>query len=230
MARQDLDRFLVASQRARSAQLEGLQGAGLRDAMLERRRTQGVLIQRIQSLLTGAGHGASPEAMRRVSDTLEALAAGIREDAAPGRLARDLQPPGFEALAELASRPPTSGGSAPPLDATGPPKAREEVPETPPDPAAEARASLAQAERTLETARREAREASGTQSVAERRAEGARGELEEATHRFERAKERAARSAVEEEEARKDAQDKAAALEAAEAARDAALRALRDLE
>jgi hypothetical protein len=92
-----------------------------------------------------------------------------------------------------------------------------------------ARAALAETERALERARREAREAADTQAVMETRGQGARDELDEATRRYQAAQERAAFAAAGEAAARDEAARRAATRDAAEAAHDAALRAVRAL-
>ncbi|HXB56261.1 MAG TPA: hypothetical protein VN461_15890 [Vicinamibacteria bacterium] len=244
-ARPEFDALTASTRRLQSAQAEGATGMALREAMKERREAQAALMERAKSLLVTAGHGASQDTLRRVSGTFEALAAesthtdGVR--AHPGRLIRDLEPPGFEAITQLAHDPPSGLRPDPgpsvqaPAEAdsasrTNLSRAAERTNETRIEPLEHARAESAEAERRLERARREAREAAGARSVAEKRAQGARDELDEVTRRFNRAQERVGITAADAAAAREEAERKAAALEQAEAARDAARRSLRDLE
>jgi hypothetical protein len=71
-------------------------GGDLRAAQESHRRSLHALTQSAAGILREAGGAATPEMMRRIAGTLEALVAlGIP----PGQLSRDLDPPGFEVLA-----------------------------------------------------------------------------------------------------------------------------------
>jgi hypothetical protein len=244
-ARREFDGLIASTRRLQSAQAEGAGGTTLRQAMKERREAHAAVMARAESLLVAAGHGASPETRRRLSDTLEALAAeSLRPDGVRvrlGRLIRDLAPPGFEVVKQLAHDFSHAPGVIPgPTANTQPDVKRPSGPGL--SPAAEranehraealdqARAALAEAERHLESSRREAHEAERARRIVENRAEGARDELDEATRRSERAKERAGRAATEATAAKEEAERKAAALNRAEMVREAALRSLRALE
>jgi hypothetical protein len=253
-ARDALDALLASAERLQGAQAGGAAGASeLREAMKARRQALGSLVQRAEDLLTKAGHGTNPATLRRVSNTLEALAApGTRpEGLQSGRLVQELEPPGFDAFAAMAASlserprpspspsprtipfapPPTAEAKARKAGAATESRKAEATPEEDRVQALEsARAALAEAEARLERARRTAREAAGVLSVAEKRAEGARGELDEATRRLERAKERTARTIEDEAAARAEAERHAAARDAAEADRDEALHVVRRLE
>jgi hypothetical protein len=167
--------------------------------------------------------------MQRLSNTLEALAApGDRPpEATPGRVVRELEPPGFEALA---------GGVAPgarprlvaPTPLTAAPIPSESA--LADAAVAEARQVVADAERQLDRARQDARTAAGDLSIAQTRAEGARSELAEATRRLERARERVTSTEADEAAALDRADRLVKAREQAEVARDVALRDLRDRE
>jgi hypothetical protein len=244
-ARREFDALIVSTRRLQSAQADGAAGTSLREAMKERREAHAAVMVRAESLLAAAGHGASPDILRRVSNTLEALAVeperadGVRLH--PGRLIRDLEPPGFEAVTQLAhdlSHAPrlTPGPTANALAEAerGSRTALSPAAERTNEPRAEAlehaRAQLAEAERCFERAKREARDAAGARSVAEKRAEGARDELDEVNRRLQHAGERARLTAADATAAREEAERRAAARDRAEAARDVALRSLRDLE
>jgi hypothetical protein len=228
-ARGEFDAFVLSTRRLLRAQAEGVAGAGLRDTMKVRREAQGAVMQRVESLLVAAGHGVNPDTLRRVLDTFEALAveAAGSEGARvrPGRLTGHLAPPGFEAITALGQ----DLSSLPPLDVR--PIATKLVDAEPPAAALErAREALAEAERSLEGTRREAREAAAARSLLEGRAQAARDEVVEAGRRLDGARDRAALAADAEAVAREKADRLATASDAAEAARDAALRSLRDLE
>lgn len=74
----------------------------------------------VTEVLQQAGHVAGMATLRRISTTLEALAAHAAFDDGPriGRLTEDLDPPGFELLARLAATP--QGSIAPPTPAPVP--------------------------------------------------------------------------------------------------------------
>jgi len=57
--------------------------------------------------LRDAGHSPTPDTLRRVVTTLEALSAYalLPNGPTPGRLSQDVDPPSFESLASLMSRP-----------------------------------------------------------------------------------------------------------------------------
>jgi len=237
-ARAEFDALLSSMGTLQAAQASGASGASLREAMRARREAQAAVMARAQSMLLEAGHDPGPAVLQRVSNTLEALVTGSASDAPPGRLVHDLEPPGFEALAQGAvglSPAPRAASE----DASGSPLAEPKAegrpsPEGAPadarrsDALERARAALAEAERKLEEARRAARAAAGARSVAETRAEGARAELADAQRRLERTRERAEITAADETEAQAEAKRLEDARDAAEAARDAALRALRE--
>jgi len=103
--RQAFDRLTEAGERFREAQSAQLEGKvtdmkGPRD---ERRESLADLARLSAGLLRDAGHNASPEAMRRIATTLEAMSAyaSVPNAPVPGRLTSDVDPPGFDALAAL---------------------------------------------------------------------------------------------------------------------------------
>jgi hypothetical protein len=110
--REPFERLLAAGDRLRSAQASQLRGKGgdLREPLEARRVALSELSQDAAALLREAGHSPSPDLMRRITTTLEALATYGSREATPaaGRLTADIDPPGFEALASLVP----SGGSA----------------------------------------------------------------------------------------------------------------------
>ena len=99
------DRLIAAGDRLRTAQASQLRGKGgeLQEPLEARQAALSQLSQHAAALLRESGHNPSPDLMRRVTTTLEALATyGSRTSAsAAGRLTDDVKAPGFEALADL---------------------------------------------------------------------------------------------------------------------------------
>jgi len=244
-ARREFDALVASTRSVWSAQAEGASGAALREAMKKRREAHAAVMERAESLLVAAGHGASPDTLRRVSNTLDALAAESARPGGvlihPGRLIRDLEPPGFTAVTESTHDASRSARLEPgPSDKTlteakrpsgtglPPPAQRGKEPRT--QALKRARAALAKGERHLERARREAQAAADALSVAEKRARGARDALDEITRRLQKATEGVGRATAAATAAREHAEQTAAVRKSAEAARDVALRSVLDLE
>lgn len=103
------DRLLAAGQRFHKAQASGLAGkvADLRGSLDARREALLRLSELAESLLSDAGHNPSPDTIRRVNTTLEAVSAHASVSDGPtlGRLSQDVDPPGFELLASFVSDP-----------------------------------------------------------------------------------------------------------------------------
>jgi hypothetical protein len=103
--RNAFDRLIGAGDRLRTAQASQLRGKGgeLKEPLEARRAALAELTKHAATLLRESGHNPSPDLMRRVTTTLEALATyGSRTSAsAAGRLTEDVNAPGFEALADL---------------------------------------------------------------------------------------------------------------------------------
>ena len=106
--REAFDRLLTAGARLRQAQASQLAGhvTNLRELLTTHRETLTELSKQASALLSQSGHQPSPDVMRRVTMTLEGLAAqGLLEGApAAGRLTADVDPPGFETISALAPR------------------------------------------------------------------------------------------------------------------------------
>lgn len=98
-----IDQLIAVTERIRKAQTGKNKNDDVRELLDEKKRMIGELMERASAILTDAGHAASPDAMRRVSATLEALAVWGKTEGAPeaGRLTADLDPPGFDALAAV---------------------------------------------------------------------------------------------------------------------------------
>ena len=107
------DRLIASGEEMRRAQAAQLAGkpAEVRKSLEARRKALTELARRAAELLSGASHNPTPEMMRRITTTLEALSIyGTAPDGpAAGRLIEDVDPPGFETLAALV--PDVSSGS-----------------------------------------------------------------------------------------------------------------------
>ena len=141
------ERLLTLGERIRKAQTGQLRNADLRALIGEKKQMTMALLTKASAILEEAGHAASADSMRRVSDTLESLAAWGATEGVPraGRLTADLDPPGFDALAA------TMGGKKFEAEKVLLFRARKPVE----DPAA-MRARLLEAVQAAEKARREA--------------------------------------------------------------------------
>ena len=103
--REEFDRLIATGQRFRQAQTSGRAGkvADMREALDARREALSHLSDLATALLRDAGSSPTPETIHRISTTLEALSAyaSFSDDLRPGRLSRDVDPPGFDSLASL---------------------------------------------------------------------------------------------------------------------------------
>jgi hypothetical protein len=99
------DRLLAAGQRFHKAQTSTAAGklADLRGSLDARREALTRLSELAESLLSEAGHNASPDTIHRVTTTLEAISAHASDGPTAGRLSQDVDPPGFELLASFVS-------------------------------------------------------------------------------------------------------------------------------
>jgi hypothetical protein len=106
--RDAFDRLLTVGARLRQAQASQLAGhvTNLRELLTTHRETLTELSRQATTILSQSGHQPSPDVMRRVTMTLEGLAAQGHFDGAPaaGHLTADVDPPGFETIAALAPR------------------------------------------------------------------------------------------------------------------------------
>jgi hypothetical protein len=98
-----IDRLLGLGERVRKAQTGQARNADLRALIEEKKHVTNALLKKASAILEESGHAASPNVMRRVSATLEALAAWGDVAGVPkaGLLEADLDPPGFDTLAAL---------------------------------------------------------------------------------------------------------------------------------
>jgi hypothetical protein len=151
----ELEALLESGEEFRRAQAQQLAGkhGDLRGTLDARRQALTTLSRLAADILREGGHNPGPDIERRVTTTLEALAAYGRQPGAPqaGYLTADIDPPGFEALAALVPRGAGSGErvKAPRLLTFQPPK----------PPAPKKKLSPAEAEREHEEERRQHRAA-----------------------------------------------------------------------
>lgn len=215
--RKAFDRLLSSGEAFRKAQAAQLAGksADVRAPLDARREALAELSRQAASILRDGGHPPTPDTMRRIMTTLEALATYGETPGAPspGRLTADVDPPGFEALAALVPH-----GGQRSLRGTTPTRVipfNHPKPQAPPKKAdvqkareAELRKALQEAERALKDAKRDAEKAGERMKKAAARskeAEKLRASLEP---RYEKA-------VAEAEAAKKDAHKIASEAEAA---------------
>jgi hypothetical protein len=102
------DTLLEAGERFRTAQAGQLAGRAtdIRGPLDARRQALAELSKLAAEALRHAGHPPTPDVMRRITTTLEALSTygGLAGTPQPGRLSEDVDPPGFETLAALVPR------------------------------------------------------------------------------------------------------------------------------
>jgi hypothetical protein len=241
--RKAFDRLLAAGDKFRMAQAAQLAGtsADLRAPLEARREALSELTKLAADILRESGHPASPDVMRRIMTTLEALATyGDHPQGPPaGRLTADVDPPGFEALAALVPadghhRSTTAKArSAPRVIPFAPPKpqraarkgadAQEEARRLEEEQRArriEAQKALREAEQALAEARRAAQRARAQMKAAAARAKAAEKAKTALEARFEKLSTAA-------EHARQDARRVASHAEEAAQAVDDAERAVR---
>jgi hypothetical protein len=224
--RKDMDALLDVGERFRKAQAAQLAGKGtdLRNLLNERRDALSTLLTRANDILSGSGHAVSPDATRRMSTTLEALAAWGRTDGAPqpGRLTDDLDPPGFEAIAALVPRPGGGKGASEPsrlLQFRQEERARAKGKKAAEDRAvlkARAHEAAEAAEQALRDAQRDAEQAEAALKDAAARAKAAEQERVSLEERYEQVRTEAQTAAREARRVAERAEEAAQAVTEAE--------------
>ena len=103
--REAFDRLLATSQRFRQSQTSHTAAriADLRGSLDARREALSQLSDLATVLLREAGHNPTPDAIHRITTTLEALSAHatLSDGPTPGRLSQDVEQPSFASLASL---------------------------------------------------------------------------------------------------------------------------------
>jgi hypothetical protein len=106
--RDAFDDLIATGKRLRPVQKSRLaaKAAEMRDSLDARREALTHLSDLATELLRDAGHSPTPDTLRRVVTTLEAISAYalLPNGPTPGRLTQDVDPPSFESLASLMSR------------------------------------------------------------------------------------------------------------------------------
>jgi hypothetical protein len=239
------DRLIDAGERLRTAQAAKLAGhAGdIRGALDALRETLSELTRLAADRLRESGSSTTPDQMRRVTSTLEALASiGIVPGGPqPGRLGDEVDPPGFETLAALVpSSERGERGDAPTRvltfraetharkTAKGKPRSEDEEQQRAEERKAQMAAATAQAqeaEKTVRDARATAQQAQADLKKAAAHAKDTEQEMIEAEQRLEKvakeahaARQTARRLAVEAETAAQAVEDAERALERAKEA------------
>ena len=197
--------LIAAGKRLGTAQASQLAGraADLRDLLAARREALSDLARSAAALLRDAGHNPTPDMMRRVTTTLEALSTYASSPNGPpqGRLTTDLDPPGFESLTALipntgraerrsesrrvmplqpAARPGTRAAPVSPRDLNKREEGRKAA-------IASAKAQLQAAEQTLRTARKMAQQTAAVLKRATAHADETERNRREAEKRLEKA-------------------------------------------
>jgi hypothetical protein len=248
--RDAFDRLIETGERFRKAQASQLAGksADMRGPLEARRTALAELSKLAAATLRDAGSSATPENMRRITTTLEALSTyGALPEAPPaGRLIDDVDPPGFETLAALVPRVADGAGRR-----SGPPhvipfqqrRRPASKPRGKPGSEAEARraaeerkAELAAAKAAVKDAERELRESRKAAQQAEEQLKKAAARAKEAEQEKADAEQRLEKAAADAEAARQqarrvaaEAEDAAQAVADAERALDKATRALEQM-
>jgi hypothetical protein len=237
----ELRELRAAGDRFREAQAKQLAGkaADLRGTLEARRTALADLTRVAVSTLEGSAHAVTPDLLRRVTTTLEALSAyGSQGGPQPGRLIDDLSPPGFETLASLVPRAGTdaSGGPSRLLHFAEPAARKTSASaaaktdthaEDQQTRKAAARAAYENAKLALrdvrgqaEHAERQLRTAATEAQAAERAKHDAAAKLEEATSAASAARQRARQMAAEAEQAAQRVEDAEREVEKARRALD----------
>ena len=232
--RKSFDRLMTTGERLRKAQASQLRGKGgeLREPIEARRVALGELSKDAAALLREVGHNPSPDLMRRVTTTLEALATYANHPSAPqaGRLTGDIDAPGFEALAALVPRAgrrkrgdePSKVlqfARKPPAARSRDPKERKKQEEAERKARiAEATAAIQAAEKSLADAKKAAARAEAALRKAAARAKEAERAKEEISARYEKLTAEADAARLAARKVAAEAEDAAQAVEDAERA------------
>jgi hypothetical protein len=234
--RAELTTLLLAGDAVRLVQQQRLGGADVDAAPAARSRqaAMDVLVAHAADLLKEAGQTPSPENRQRLVSTLDALATYGTGEAAPrvGRLTRDVEPPGFGALAALLPAVPADAdggfGRAPGAATGGSPTPRPAPPKLTVVARREqerARAAVAAAETQLEAAKTRDGEARDAAAAADAAWQAARREVAERQQALDRAAAAEADAVAERDQRKRDATRAAIDLRDAERALAAARRA-----
>jgi hypothetical protein len=246
--RQEFAHLIATGEQFRKAQATHLAGrsADIRGPLNARREALAALSHLAAETLRSGSYSATPDMMRRVTTTLEALATyGSLPDAPrAGRLVDDVDPPGFETLAALVPRIGDAhhAGSAPTRvlpfahQAAKPARRKESAAEEAKRreeerkaQVAAAKAAVQEAERELRDAKKTAEQAEATLKKAALRAKEADRQRAELEKRYEKLVAEADAAKQDARRVAQEAEDAAQAVEDAERALDTAKRQLEQL-
>lgn len=229
--RDAFDELIATGKRFRPTQISRHAGkvAVMRNSLDARRDALTHLSDLATELLRDAGHNPTPDTMRRIVTTLEAMSAFalLPDGPTPGRLTNDVDPPSFESLASLMSVTGSAHQSEEPITpsrkSSGPKAGNvRRLEEFRQSKIATAKASLQDAKRSLIHARAKVQSLDAAQKKANaeaKQAEKYRREaeerLEKATAASEDATERAETIAAEADEAAQALEDAKGAVEEA---------------
>jgi len=238
--RDAFDELLAAGQRVRQAQASGAASrlAEMRQALDARRESLVQLSDLASSLLSDGGHNPSPDTIRRITTTLEAVSA-ISDGPTLGRLTQDVDPPGFESLVSFMAGTGTTKAAQKPERVTASKTASAAKLEAKPDREAQrleevrqatiaaAKISLQVAKKSLADRRARSQSVESARKKAVVEAKQAEKQLREAEERFKKAN---AASKAATERAESMAEEAADAIEAVEEAKRAVESASKELE
>ena len=184
--RDAFEQLLAAGQRFRKAQRGG-KVSDMRGALDARREALSQLSDLAGSMLRDAGHNPTPDMIRRVTTTLEAMSAlaSFDDGPTPGRLSQDVDPPGFESLASFVPAAGTMKKTAEPTRAVT--RAARQIDETRQVRIAAAKVSLQAARKALADARARVQSLESVQKKAHAEAKEAEKRRREAEERFKKA-------------------------------------------
>ncbi|HEY3579633.1 MAG TPA: hypothetical protein VGK82_03785 [Pyrinomonadaceae bacterium] len=200
--RDQFETLLAAGRRVREAQVSGAASrlTEMRSALDARHKALVELSDLATSLLRDSGSNPSPETIRRITTTLEAISA-LADGPSLGRLTQDVDPPGFESLASFMAGTGTVKASAKPARAKAVEKAAgptsqkaaaareaQRVEEMRQAKIAAAKLTLQRAKKLLADARAHAQELESAQKKANAEAKQAEKQLREAEERVKKAR------------------------------------------
>lgn len=233
--RKAFDQLMASGRRLRPAQKLRVAGkvAGMRDSLDARRETLVHLSELATELLHEAGSNSSPDTLRRITTTLEAMSASalLPDGPTPGRLSQDLDPPSFDSLASLMSSAAVIDDDevetiAPSPKSSTNVKRLEEMRRA---KIADAKVSLQEAKRSLSDARARAQSLESVQKKANAEVKEAEKRKREVEQHLEKATEAVAAAAQRARSVAEELQEVAKTVDGAKRAVDAATKDLETL-
>ena len=228
--REAFDTLIAAGQRFRKAQTSG-KVADMRGALDARREALTHLADLATNLLQDAGHNPSPDTIRRVTTTLEAMSA-LTDGPPPGRLSQDVDPPGFESLASFvpgAIKASAKSVAKPQQNTKAAREAKQVEDKTRQVRIAAARFSVQAAKKSLADAKVRAQTLESAHKKAYAEAKQAEKQLREAEERFKKARSASEAAAQRSQTIAGEAEEATKAVEAAKRAVEDAAKELESL-